>query len=666
MRVEPFDTSRHMEFTRRATLVSGGVTALFGGIVYRLYDLQVRRHDEFRTQADENQFNTRLLVPLRGDIHDRYGLIMANSVPDFRVLVIPERTDDLKRTLVQLAAVMPLSDGRIQRILDKARRQRSFLPILVTDNLDWETYAAVNFHSTNMRGVVSEIGARRAYAEDAGASFVVGYMGAATTDDIADARNMALTEDAAEKAELLYRQPGFQVGKAGLERTFDADLQGESGSVRVQVNAHGRVIETYDDSVVEPDQGEPLGLTIDKELQQKTMDILAADYKEYPDDTEDRKVSASAVVIDVETGDILVMASYPTFDPNAFSRGIDTKMWEALNKDPRNPLLNKPVAGTYPPASTFKLITSIAAQEQGIAADTKVFCNGSYRFGNRTYTCWEKDGHGTLDMRGAIKKSCDTYFWHMATQVDIDLLADVAKRYGLGQTFDLGIGAEEDGIVPSRKWKRAYYRNDPPNQTWFPGETLSVAIGQGAVTSTPLQLAVMSARIATHKEVVPRLIRAKGADVMPPAPFAELAGDPVHLEAVRDGMNQVVNEWGTAARSTLKPDYLMAGKTGTSQVVGIRRDPETGRRLKNEELPWKQRDHALFVAFAPYENPRYALSVVVEHGGSGSRSAGPRARDIMRAVLEKDPANTDKHDLWSGKSRSENERLAQLRRGTGQ
>lgn len=660
MRVEPFDTSRHMAFTRRATVVSGGVAALFGGIAYRLYDLQVRRHDEFRAQADDNQFNTRLLVPLRGDIYDRFGRVVANSVPDFRVLVIPEKTDDLKAVLARLSSVMALPTADVERVLRKAESQRSWLPILVADNLDWETYAAVNFHSTSMPGVVSESGARRAYAADVGASFVIGYMGAATSEDIRRAREAAPTEEEAAKAELLYRQPGFKVGKAGLERTFDQDLQGEPGSVRVQVNAHGRIIETYEDKAIPPKQGQPLGLTIDSELQRRAMDILAADYKEYPEDTEDRKVSASAVVVDVVTGDVIVMASYPTFDPNAFSRGIDRKMWGALTNDPRKPLLNKPVGGTYPPASTFKLLTTIAAQEHGIAPDTRVFCNGSYRYGGRTFTCWKKGGHGSLDMAGAIKQSCDVYFWHMATQLDIDLIAEVAKRYGLGQTFDLGIGAEEDGVVPSRAWKRAYYRNDPANQTWFPGETLSVAIGQGAVTATPLQLAVMAARIATHKNVEPRLVRAAGSEVIPPLYFRDLPGDPRHLEPVRDGMNQVVNAWGTAARSTLKPDYLMAGKTGTGQVVGLKRDPETGRRLTNEELPWHLRDHALFVAFAPYESPRYACAVVVEHGGSGSRSAGPRARDIMRAVLDKDPGNTDRHQLWPGQVREGTGRLASL------
>ncbi|WP_233061495.1 penicillin-binding protein 2 [Parvularcula mediterranea] len=638
-----------MEFTRRATFVAGGVSCLFVGVGYRLWDLQVARHDEFRAQADENQFNTRLIAPLRGDIYDRYGNVVANNVPDFRVLVIPERTDNLRDTLVRLAAVMPLEAEQIDRILNKAKRQRSFLPILVKDKLDWETYASVNFHSTEMRGVVSEIGASRAYAEDAGAAFVVGYVGSATADDITRKREAADTDEAAEKAELLYRQPGYKVGKSGLERTLDDRLQGDPGSVRVQVNAHGRVIETYKDNAQPPSQGTAIGLTIDKDLQAKTLEVLASNYGEYPDEAlGPHPLSASAVVLDIITGDVIVMASTPAFDPNVFSRGIETKLWRELNESPLKPLLNKPVQGTYPPGSTFKLLTAIAAQEQGIDPSTTVYCNGTYRFGGRDFTCWKKEGHGRLDMEGSIKHSCDVYYWHLATQLGIDQIAEVAQRYGLGQTYDLGIGAEAEGIVPSQAWKRAYYRNDPPNQTWFPGETLSVAIGQGAVTASPLQLAVMSARIATHKAVTPRLVRAIGGSLVPEPLFEELPGDPQNVKVVQDGMNAVVNEWGTAARSSLLPDFKMAGKTGTSQVVGLRRDPVTGRRLKNEEIPWQFRDHALFVAFAPYENPRYACSVVVEHGGSGSKAAGPRARDIMRAVLEKDPSNYDKHQFWKG------------------
>ncbi|MEM6747452.1 MAG: penicillin-binding protein 2 [Pseudomonadota bacterium] len=662
MRVEPFDTSRHMAFTRRATIMSGGTLALFGGVVFRLYDLQVRRHEDFRALADDNQFNQRLIVPLRGNIYDRYGAVVATNEQDFRVLVIPERTKDLRETLLTLSTIMPLTEREIVSVMDKARRQRSFIPIVVADNLDWETFAAVNFHSTDLSGIVSEVGTARSYDPDAGAAFVVGYMGAATSEDISRANREAPSTEDAEKTELLYRQPGFKIGKAGLERTFDANLQGEAGSIRVQVNAHGRVIDNYPDTSVAPIQGEPLGLTIDKQLQARALEILAADYGEYPEGTQEpHPVSASAVVLDVITGDVLVMASTPAFDPNVFSRGIEASYWRELNQSPLKPLLNKPVAGSYPPGSTFKLLTTIAAQEAGIAPTTRFHCNGSFPFGGRVATCWKKEGHGPLDMEGAIKHSCDVYFWNLATQVDIDHIADVARRFGLGETFDLGIGAETEGTVPSRAWKRAYYRNDPPNQTWFPGETLSVAIGQGAVTATPMQLAVMSARIATHKEVRPRLVRAIGHELIPEPVFGELGGETEHMTVVRKGMNAVVNEWGTAARSTLLPDFQMAGKTGTSQVVGLKRDPETGRRLRNEELPWRLRDHALFVSFAPYDNPRYACCVVVEHGGSGSRAAGPRARDIMRSVLEKDPGDGLRHDLWSGGSVQRVARLGDTR-----
>ena len=651
-----------MAFTRRATIMSGGTLVLFGGVVFRLYDLQVRRHDDFRALADDNQFNQRLIVPLRGNIYDRYGAVIANNEQDFRVLVIPERTKDLKETLLTLSTIMPLTEREIMSVMDKARRQRSFIPIVVADNLDWETFAAVNFHSTDLSGIVSEVGTARSYDPDAGAAFVVGYMGAATSEDISRANREEATSEDAQKTELLYRQPGFKIGKAGLERKFDSSLQGEPGSIRVQVNAHGRVIDKYPETSVQPVQGQPLGLTIDKELQARALEILAADYDEYPEGTQEpHPVSASAVVLDVITGDVLVMASTPAFDPNVFSRGIEASYWRELNQSPLKPLLNKPVAGTYPPGSTFKLLTAIAAQEAGIPSTTRFNCNGSFPFGGRVATCWKKEGHGPLDMEGAIKHSCDVYFWNLATQVDIDHIADVARRFALGETFDLGIGTEAEGIVPSRAWKRAYYRNDPPNQTWFPGETLSVAIGQGAVTATPMQLAVMSARIATHKNVRPRLVRAIGSELLTEPIFEELGGETEHMGVIRNGMNAVVNEWGTAARSTLLPDFMMAGKTGTSQVVGLKRDPETGRRLRNDELPWKFRDHALFVSFAPYDNPRYACCVVVEHGGSGSRAAGPRARDIMRSVLEKDPGDGIRHDLWSGERAQRVARLGETR-----
>ena len=646
MRVEPFDTQRHMVFTRRAAITTGGALALFAGVGARLYDLQVKRHEDFAALADDNQFNQRVVVPLRGEIYDRFGRLVATNRQDFRVLLIPERTDSVAESLSRLEDIVPLTDAQRQRVLREVKRKRAFTPIQVAQGLTWDQFAALNFKGTELPGISPEVGMSRSYPAGGAVAFVSGYVGSATE---ADLRGAGPEDDPeAEQRRLLYRQPGFKLGKAGLERTFDESLRGKEGSTTIQVNAHGRVIEEIANAGDEPVQGAPIGLTIDTELQRHALEVLADDYDEYP---EDAKLpfgqSASAVVMDVKTGDVLVMASAPAYDPNDFTRGIDPALWKQLNDSPVKPLLNKPVAGAYPPGSTFKLLTAIAAQEAGISPSTRYTCRGSFNyFGNR-FGCWKRGGHGSVDMKESIKSSCDVYYYNLATQLDIDHIADVARRYGLGREYDLGIGTEAKGIVPDRAWKAAYYRSTPANQKWFGGETLSVAIGQGAVTATPLQLAVMSARLATGRAVEPRLVRARGDTVIAAPDFPEIEGQAGTLGIVRDGMNAVVNEYGTAARSSLARDgYLMAGKTGTSQVRSLQKDPVTGRTLKNEELPWNERDHALFVAFAPVEEPRYAAAVVVEYGGSGSRAAGPRARDIMRRVLEKDPSDTRRHRLW--------------------
>lgn len=639
MRVEPFDTQRHMVFTRRAAIVGSGAFALFGGVAARLYHLQIRSYEDYAALADDNRFNQRVIVPLRGEIFDRYGELVATNEQDFRVVIIPERTGSVAETLAKLEEVVPLTDRQRDKVLRDIKRTSSFTPVQVATGLTWDQFAALNFRATEMPGLQPEVDMARSYPGGGSVAFVTGYVGAATEGDLA-----ATSEDTTK---LLYRQPGFKIGKAGLERTFDADLRGAQGSKTVQVNAHGRVVGEVENKGQAATQGAPLGLTIDAELQRETLRILAADYDEYPEEEEKHPQSASAVVMDAVTGDVLVMASAPAFDPNDFTTGIDPDMWRDLQAAETKPLLNKPVAGAYPPGSTFKLLTAIAAQEAGIEPSTRFHCSGVHTFAGNQFRCWKRGGHGWMDMEASIKNSCDVYYYNLAQRLDIDQIADVAKRYGLGQTYDLGIGTEARGIVPSRAWKAAYYRSTPANQKWFGGETLSVAIGQGAVTATPLQLAVMSARLATGRSVEPRLVRVRGEKVIAPADFPQIPGDPQDLDAVRSGMNQVVNEWGTAARSSLKNEgFLMAGKTGTSQVVSLMKDPKTGRVLKNHEIPWNRRDHALFAAFAPYNDPRYAIAVVVEHGGSGSRAAGPRARDIMRLVLQKDPANLDRHDMW--------------------
>ncbi|MGV6820145.1 MAG: penicillin-binding protein 2 [Parvularcula sp.] len=658
MKVEPFDTQRQQSFTRRATLVTGGVMLLFGGIGARLYDLQVRRYDEYLAKADDNRFKQRILPPLRGDIVDRYGRPIATSRQNFRVLLVPEDTKSIAQSISDLEHIIPLTDEQRDRVLREVqeKKNQTFVPIEVVDNLSWDEFAAINFHARKLKGIISDVSEIRFYPDKSAVAPFVGHVGSPNARDLSRAGN--------EAERLLYLQPGYKLGKTGLEASHDKELRGIAGTRTVEVTAAGRVVDDVQFRGRPAQQGKTLGLTIDAELQVRAHEILAQDYKEYPADKA-HEVGASAVVLDVETGDVLVMASTPSFDPNIFARRVDQNALRALEKSPLKPLLPKPLAGAYPPGSTFKTITAIAAQEAGISTQHKFYCGGSMRYGAHSHSCWKRSGHGYLDMKGAIKNSCDVFFYNCALKIDIDHLADVARRFGLGETYDLGIGGELRGTVPDRAWKRAYYRTDPDNQTWFPGETISVAIGQGALTSTPLQLAVMAARLASGKRVMPRIVRGQNGGVMMPPAFGALDVDETALTTVRAGMDAVVNQWGTAARSNLLPDYRMAGKTGTSQVRRLKINPKTGKPFPNSELPWNERDHALFVCFAPYEAPRYAACVVVEHGGSGSRSAGPRARDLMRAVLDKDPADGTKNPLWDPKRASQSVQLGRPYRQEG-
>ena len=427
----------------------------------------------------------------------------------------------------------------------------------------------------------------------------------------------------------------------GLERTYEKELRGKAGKMNVVINAHGRVIEEVKEGAVPSQQGKPLTLTIDAELQTHAMEVLATPAERQPDEPQ----SAAAVVMDVVTGDILVLASTPAFNPNDFNVGINPTLWRELNESPYKPLLNKALAGEYAPGSTLKVIAAIAGQEMGFKPTQTVRCNGKVWYGNRYFHCWKRGGHGVRDMKGAIKDSCNVYFYEIAKTLDIDLLASTAEKFGLGQTYELGISGQKRGIVPSREWKRQHYAGSPENQPWFQGETLSAIIGQGAWTSTPLQLCVMAARVATGNAVRPRLVRAVG-DLILPAPTAPAIDvDPAHLQVVRAGMNAVTNEYGTAARSRLEdPDWQMAAKTGSSQVFRITAEDRARGLTKQDDIPWARRDHALFVSFMPYENPRYACAVLVEHGIGGSRAAGPKAREIMRKVAERDPASRQSID----------------------
>ncbi|MEM9015301.1 MAG: penicillin-binding protein 2 [Pseudomonadota bacterium] len=627
MRVNAHDHERQEVVSRRTMLFGGGATLLFTGIAARLYQLQIIDHEKYLDLAQENQFNRRILTPLRGEIVDRFGNTLASNRKNFRVLFIPEQSRDVEEALDEINKIVPITDAKRARILREIRRRGAFTPVEIEDNLSWDEFSKINFELPHLGGVLPDVGETRDYPLAEASAFVIGYVGAVTERDLAEQKS--------DEDRLLLRQPGFKVGRDGLERTYDTELRGAAGEVDVKVNAHGRVISELSDKAIPASQGQTLSLTIDSELQQHAMKVLATPGERMPDEPQ----SASAVVMDVVTGDILVLASTPGFNPNDFNVGIDPQTWKELNESPYKPLMNKPLSGVYPPGSTFKILSALAAQEMGIAPSTTTYCPGKMWYGNRYFHCWKRGGHGNVNMKGAIKHSCDVYFYEIAKQLDVDLLADIARKFGLGQTYELGVSGQQRGVVPDRAWKRAYFAGNPEQRSWFQGETLSVIIGQGYVTSTPLQLAVMTARVATGRAVRPRLVRAVG-DLVSPAQDAPLIDiNQEQLKIVREGMNAVTNEYGTAARSRLEdPEWQLAGKTGTSQVYAITAEDRAKGLAKPEDLPWSRRDHALFVCYMPYENPRYACSVIVEHGIGGSRAAGPKAREIMKAVAAKNPS----------------------------
>ena len=602
---------RAKAFSRRAFLLAGGQAAFVTLLAGRLYYLQVVEADQYKLLAEENRINMRLLPPPRGRILDRFGVELANSQRNYRVVLVPEDTASVEETLAALGRLIALDEGDRHRVLRETRRNRPFVPVTVAENLSWREFAEVNVHSPDLPGIQPEVGESRHYPRGAPFAHVVGYVAAVAAED--------LTGDP------LLEMPGFRIGKSGIERTHDVALRGSAGDSRVEVNAYGRVISELKRNDGQP--GTDAVLTIDAELHEFAAARLGQE-------------SGAAVALEVHGGDVLALASAPNFDPNAFNIGMGREQWRALVSDPKAPLTNKAIAGQYPPGSVFKMIVALAALESGaIGADHRVFCRGSVRLGNHEFFCWKRGGHGDMGLLEGFQQSCDSFFYDVALRTGVDRIAEMARRFGLGSRFGIVLPTERPGLIPDRDWKQA-----TQGEPWQKGETLITGIGQGFVLTTPLQLAVMTAEIANGGfKVVPKLVRAVGEHdpETPPAPAAEgaLGIDPRWLALVREGMWQVTNTpRGTAYRSRIEePEFAMAGKTGTSQVRRITKRERAGPRLKNEDRPWIERDHAIFVAYAPLEAPRYAVAVVIEHGGSGSRVAASVARDILLEAQRRDP-----------------------------
>jgi len=615
------DNDRYQAFTRRAALLFGGQLALFSGLAARLYYLQVIESDRYRMLAEDNRINFKLLAPRRGRIVDRFGRPMAINRQNYRVLLTPENTKSVEETLDVLAEIIPINDKERQKILRDIKRRRRFLPMIVRENLEWDKVARIEVNAPSLPGISIDVGETRFYPDGSLTAPVLGYISGVA--------------EAEQTGDPLLELPGFRIGKAGIEKTLDPQLRGRGGTSQVEVNAYGREIRELER--VEGQPGSEARLTIDLELQKFVAERLGEE-------------SASCVVLDVHSGELLAMASTPSFDPNAFNRGLTSDEWRELSINPRTPLNNKAIAGLYAPGSTFKMTVALAALERGIITPaTRIGCPGKVRLGDATFHCWKKGGHGWLDLHGGIVNSCDCYFYEVARRVGIDRIAEMAERLGLGVLSEIELPGEKKGLMPTRAWKRA-----SKGSAWTLGETLISGIGQGYMLVTPLQLAVMCARIANGgRAVKPRLthmVVPHDGDVAlpePPYEFKDLGISPYSIDMVQKGMIGVTNTpGGTAFRARIKESaFAMAGKTGSVQVRRISKHERETRVLKNEERPWHERDHALFVGYAPVSEPRYACAVVVEHGGGGSTAAAPIARDVLLEVQKRDPSRNRTVDL---------------------
>jgi penicillin-binding protein 2 len=626
---------RYPRLRRRALILGGmqaGLLALIGGRLYRLQSVET---DKYRLLADDNRLSTRPLLPGRGLILDRTGRMLAANRSTFRLLMTAYKarssagTRLVETVLDRVAGIVPLSERDRRQLVEQIRQNRGFNPVEVRESLTWDEVARIEFNTPDLPGISIRLGQMREYYDAELTSHIVGYVGRVSTDDLADGDD-----------EFLLDIPDMRIGKRGVEKSADRALRGKPGFVQMEVDAVGRVMREL--ARVEGEPGANVLLTIDLELQQFVIDRL-------------RDQSASAVVMDVITGDVLAMVSVPGFDNNAFARGITQREWKQLLADPKKPLLNRAAQGLYPPGSTYKIATALAALEsRALTLSDRIFCNGSVDLPGKDQKkyCWiYPAGHGWLNVTEALQHSCDVFFYEAAKRAGANQIVRTAAKLGFGRPTGVGLPEESPGLLPTPGW--LLERTGKP---WTIGDTYNLGIGQGDMLATPLQLAVMAARVANGgHEVKPRLIAAVlrarkpvGSRPLPSAPKPpSLSFRAENLKAIQNGMDLVVNSpSGTAFASRITEQAMaMAGKTGTSQVKRMT-EGERDRKVSQEQLPWHLRHHALFCAYAPVDNPRYACAVVVEHGMGGSRTAAPIARDILLQVQKIDPSR--RIDLAAG------------------
>ncbi|MDC0518109.1 penicillin-binding protein 2, partial [Candidatus Pelagibacter sp.] len=582
------------------------------GLISRLFFLQIKENKKYLTLSDKNRIREWKLAPVRGEFHDYFGKVIAGNFESYQLHIIPEQVEDFRYVIYRIKDLLELSDREFNKILKKKNEIKPWETLIVSDNLTWKVFSKINNHLYDLNGVKPVISISRNYPYNENFTHVVGYVSQANTNDV-------------EKTEAIKKNfvPGLKVGKIGLEKSFEEKLIGTNDIERYEVNAYGRRISQLE--FQKGKKGKTLRLTVDTKIQQLANELL-------------KDKAGSICVMDIYTGSIIAMHSSPSFDPNLFVFGISQDDWQIIRNDPMKPLVNKTLQGNYSPGSTIKPIVALSALENGIInTNFTVKCTGKTDMYGQTYHCWKKKGHGFVSLRNAMKQSCDTYFYEIARRLGVDKLSETAKKFGLGkEVFGDLFNIEKKGLIPNTKWKK-----NALGKGWLLGETMITGIGQGYIQTTPIQLCLMTAQIANGGyKIYPQIIE-DGNRSQPKDKFAPLFKESKNIKIIQDAMFGSTNEvMGTSYRSRINdPKYQFAGKTGTAQVKKItERDRELD--LKTFEIPYEERDHALYIAFGPYKNPRYALSILVEHGGNGSTTAAPMAKKLFKLII-------DRHSLRS-------------------
>lgn len=628
-------TESALKITRRGLIVAAVQVGFVGVLGARMRYMQVDQADEFRLLADENRINIRLIPPARGQLFDRNGAVIAENEPSYRITMVREDAGDVNTIIGRLSTLVELDDDELNRALSEMKRSAPFLPVTIADRITWEELSRVAANAPALPGVTPEVGLSRRYPLGQDFAHVAGYVGPVSQRDL----------ERIEDPDQLLRIPRFQIGKVGVEAKYEDQLRGKAGAKRVEVNAVGRVMRELDRR--EGNSGANVQLTVDAKLQNYVQSRLSEE-------------SASVVVMDLKRGDLLAIASSPTYDPNKFVRGISVADYSFLRDNDRRPLASKTVQDAYPPGSTFKMVTALAALEAGvITAEDTVHCPGHLEVSDRKFHCWKRAGHGHMNLELSLRESCDVYYYDLALKVGIENISAMARKLGMGEKHDIPMSAVASGLAPTKEWKQRVRGKE-----WVIGDTVNASIGQGFVLSSPLQLAVMTARLATGRAISPRLVNTIDGITQPTGMGEDLGINENNLRKIRKAMFEVSNSRrGTAYGSRIIENaFRMAGKTGTSQVRNISAAERARGVTRNEDLPWKRRDHALFVNFAPYDNPEIAVSVIVEHGGGGSTAAAPIARDVtLQALYGEDPPLAAYPNKDRGRIRALQKRLREMR-----